>query len=86
MGALPSTPRWGGEWSQDTAEYLIGTFVGVKTFPLSSDYWQKLLELPFDLHWAVYRVQQACETFDCQITNPTGSHSNLTYPMWHRNG
>ncbi|KAI3815432.1 hypothetical protein L1987_15099 [Smallanthus sonchifolius] len=63
MGALPSTQRWGGEWSQDTAEYLIGTFVGDKTFPLSSDYWHKLLELPFDLHWPAYRVQQACETF-----------------------
>ncbi|KAJ9538226.1 hypothetical protein OSB04_030959 [Centaurea solstitialis] len=64
MGAVPSTPRWGGgELSQDTAEYLIGTFVGDKTFPLNSDYWQKLLDLPFDLHWQPHRVQQACQAF-----------------------
>lgn len=63
MGAVPSTPRWGGEWSHDTAEYLIGTFVGDKAFPLDSDYWQKLLELPFDLHWPANRVEQACQTF-----------------------
>ncbi|KAL4588418.1 hypothetical protein LXL04_001306 [Taraxacum kok-saghyz] len=63
MGAVPSTPRWGGELSQDTAEYLIGTFIGDKTFPLDSDYWQKLLELPFDLHWPANRVEQACESF-----------------------
>ncbi|XP_076924201.1 uncharacterized protein LOC143586561 [Bidens hawaiensis] len=62
MGALPSTPRWGGDVSPDTAEYLIGTFVGDKSFPLNSDYWNKLLELPFDLHWPTNRVQQACQT------------------------
>ncbi|XP_076960317.1 uncharacterized protein LOC143636638 [Bidens hawaiensis] len=61
MGALPSTPRWGGDVSPDTAEYLIGTLVGGKTFPLNSDYWNKLLELPFDLHWPANRVQQACQ-------------------------
>ncbi|KAD6795500.1 hypothetical protein E3N88_06396 [Mikania micrantha] len=63
MGTGPSTPRWGGEMSPDTAEFLIGTFVGGKTFPLNSDYWQKLLELPFDLHWPANRVEQACQTF-----------------------
>lgn len=61
MGAVPSTPRWGSARPQDTAEYLIGTFVGEKSFPLASDYWQKLLELPFDLHWPQDRVHQACE-------------------------
>ncbi|XP_071691533.1 uncharacterized protein [Rutidosis leptorrhynchoides] len=63
MGAVPSTPRWGGELSQDTAEYLIGTFVGDKSFPLTSDYWQKLLELSFDQHWPANRVEQACQAF-----------------------
>ncbi|KAJ0681748.1 putative dymeclin [Helianthus annuus] len=62
MGGLPSTPRWGGEGPPDTAEYLIGTFVGGKTFPVTSDYWHKLLELPFDLHWPANRVEQACQT------------------------
>ncbi|XP_076903060.1 uncharacterized protein LOC143558012 isoform X2 [Bidens hawaiensis] len=60
MGTGPSTPRWAG--GDDTAEYLIGTFVGGKSFPLNSDYWQKLLDLPFDLHWPANRVQQACHT------------------------
>ncbi|KAL6971659.1 hypothetical protein U1Q18_031338 [Sarracenia purpurea var. burkii] len=62
MGAVPSTPRWGSAARpQDTAEYLIGTFVGEKSFPLGSDYWQKLLELPLNLQWPAPRVRQACE-------------------------
>ncbi|XP_057476837.1 uncharacterized protein LOC130764551 [Actinidia eriantha] len=62
MGAVPSTPRWSSAVRpQDTAEYLIGTFVGEKSFPLASDYWKKLLELPLNLHWPAPRVLQACE-------------------------
>ncbi|KAI7756147.1 hypothetical protein M8C21_023994 [Ambrosia artemisiifolia] len=60
MGALPSTPRWGGDGSP---EYLIGTFLGGKSFPVNSDYWHNLLELPFDLHWPANRLQHACHTF-----------------------
>ncbi|KAK3040536.1 hypothetical protein RJ639_028982 [Escallonia herrerae] len=64
MGAVPSTPRWGGgALPQGPAEYLIGVFVGEKSFPLGSDYWQKLLELPFDLRWQPHRVRHACEAF-----------------------
>ncbi|XP_031396635.1 dymeclin [Punica granatum] len=63
MGAVPSTPRYGGSTQQDTAEYLIGTLVGEKSFPLGSDFWQKLLELPQDLRWPPDRVNQACELF-----------------------
>ena len=63
MGGVPSTPRWGGDATEETAEYLIGTFVGDKSFPISSEYWNKLLELPYDVHWPADRVQQACETF-----------------------
>ncbi|XP_059650584.1 uncharacterized protein LOC132296390 isoform X2 [Cornus florida] len=63
MGAVPSTPRSGSARPQDTAEYLIGTFVGEKSFPLASDYWQKLLELPLNLYWPTDRVHQACEVF-----------------------
>ncbi|KAL5712454.1 hypothetical protein ACHQM5_014691 [Ranunculus cassubicifolius] len=62
MGAVPSTPRNSAR-PQDTAEYLISTFVGEKSFPLSSDFWNKLLELPFTLQWPSYRVNQACEAF-----------------------
>lgn len=65
MGAVPSTPRWNswGTRPTETAEYLIGTFVGEKSYPLSSDYWQKLLELPLDLRWPAHRVHQACLEF-----------------------
>ncbi|GMI71965.1 hypothetical protein like AT1G04200 [Hibiscus trionum] len=62
MGAVPSTPRHTST-TAETAEYLIGTFVGEKSFPLASDFWQKLLELPLTLRWAPHRVQQACELF-----------------------
>ncbi|KAL2948697.1 hypothetical protein AAZX31_20G138400 [Glycine max] len=61
MGSVPSTPRRGGAYSPETAEYLIGTFVGDTPFPLSSEFWQKLLELPLNVQWSTQRVQQACE-------------------------
>ncbi|KAF7806909.1 dymeclin [Senna tora] len=61
MGSVPSTPRNSGAFSQDTAEYLIGTFVGAESFPLSSEFWQKLLELPFNFQWPAHRVHEACE-------------------------
>lgn len=61
MGSVPSTPRRGGAYSPETAEYLIGTFVGDTPFPLSSEFWQKLLELPLNVQWPTQRVQQACE-------------------------
>uniref|UniRef100_A0A5B7BGA3 Dymeclin n=1 Tax=Davidia involucrata TaxID=16924 RepID=A0A5B7BGA3_DAVIN len=63
MGAVPSTPGRSSARPQDTAEYLIGTFVGEKSFPLSSDYWNKLLEHPLNLHWPTHHVRQACEVF-----------------------
>lgn len=64
MGSVPSTPRKSsGARPQETAEYLIGTFVGEKSFPISSDFWQKLLELPLNLQWPSHRVRQACELF-----------------------
>ncbi|KAK2647098.1 hypothetical protein Ddye_022293 [Dipteronia dyeriana] len=61
MGAVPSTPRYSDAQPQDSAEYLIATFVGEKSLPLASDFWQKLLELPFSLRWPSHRVYQACE-------------------------
>ncbi|KAE8022666.1 hypothetical protein FH972_008449 [Carpinus fangiana] len=64
MGTVPSTPRRSGSARpQDTAEYLIGTFVGEKSFPISSDFWHKLLELPLNLNWPPHRVRGACELF-----------------------
>lgn len=70
MGGAPSTARLsGGARPQDTAEYLIGEFVGEKSFPLASDYWQKLLELPLDLRWSSHRVRHACQLLgQCIVT------------------
>lgn len=63
MGAAPSTPRNGSARPLETAEYLIGTFVGKESFPLGSDFWQKLLQLPLDLRWSDEHVNQARELF-----------------------
>jgi hypothetical protein len=63
MGGVPSTPRKTGGDDVSVAEYLIATFVGEKSFPLASDFWNKLLELPLSSRWPSDRVQQACELF-----------------------
>lgn len=63
MGAVPSTPRNSSTRPLETAEYLIGTFIGKESFPLGSDIWQKLLQMPLDLRWSDERVNQACELF-----------------------
>ncbi|KAJ8464683.1 hypothetical protein OPV22_027235 [Ensete ventricosum] len=60
MGAAPSTPR-GGARPQDAAENLMAAFVGEKPYPLSSDFWNQLLELPLTLQWPQDRVLQACQ-------------------------
>ncbi|KAL8048019.1 hypothetical protein ABFS82_07G036900 [Erythranthe guttata] len=80
MGGVPSSARaGGGAWPQETAEYLIGEFVGEKSFPLASDYWQKLLELPLDLRWPSYRVREACHMFAMN----NGSTRHLTKILIH---
>ncbi|EPS63958.1 hypothetical protein M569_10824, partial [Genlisea aurea] len=62
MGGVTSSPRFGVEVRRnDTAEYLLGQFVGEKSLPLVSDYWQKLLALPLDLPWESDRVIRACQ-------------------------
>ncbi|OIW12485.1 hypothetical protein TanjilG_04649 [Lupinus angustifolius] len=57
MGSAPSTPRKGTAFSP---EYLIGSFVGDKSFSVDSDLWQQLLQIPINLHWPTHHVQQAC--------------------------
>ncbi|KAH9618014.1 hypothetical protein KSS87_003236 [Heliosperma pusillum] len=59
MGGAPSTPS---HIPDDSAEYLIDTFVGEKTFPMTSEFWHKLVDLPFHLHWSPHRVHQACHS------------------------
>ncbi|KAM7257579.1 hypothetical protein ACFE04_013320 [Oxalis oulophora] len=44
MGAVPSTPLPPSPTSP--SEYLFETLVGEKSFPIGSDFWQKLLLLP----------------------------------------
>ena len=62
MGSVPSTPRNASVVPQDTVEYVIATFVGEKSFPLTSEFWHKLLELPLQFHWPPDRVRQACDS------------------------
>ncbi|CAN0857188.1 DYM [Linum grandiflorum] len=63
MGAAPSTSGQSEARPAETAEYLVGTFVGEKSFPVGSDFWQKLLELPLNLRWPADRVREACQLF-----------------------
>ncbi|KAL0287290.1 UNVERIFIED_CONTAM: Dymeclin [Sesamum calycinum] len=83
MGGVPSTPRLGGgEQLPEKAESLIGAFVGEKSFPLASDYWQKLLELPFDLRWPSNRVNQACQLFAINNCNTRHLAKILIHLAW----
>ncbi|WZZ11644.1 hypothetical protein YC2023_097565 [Brassica napus] len=69
MGGAASTPRSTGGDDVSVEEYLIATFVGEKSFPLASDVWNKLLELPLRSRWPRDRVHQACQLFDQDIQN-----------------
>ncbi|MQL80090.1 hypothetical protein Taro_012514 [Colocasia esculenta] len=62
MGAVPSTPRRGSR-PREAAEFLIGALVGDKPYPVTSDFWRKLLEVPLALQWPQHRVLRACELF-----------------------
>ncbi|KAI4342710.1 hypothetical protein MLD38_027301 [Melastoma candidum] len=61
MGGVPSTPLDGGARPQESAEYILGEFVGEKSYPLGSNLWQQLLELPLDRRWQRDRVDRACQ-------------------------
>ncbi|KGN56942.1 dymeclin [Cucumis sativus] len=82
MGAVPSTPSRTNSRPQDTAEYLIGTFVGEESFPISSDFWQKLLELPLSLQWPTHRVHQACELLATNNYRTRHLAKILTHMAW----
>ncbi|KNA07960.1 hypothetical protein SOVF_167050, partial [Spinacia oleracea] len=62
MGSVPSTPRNSSVAPPDTVEYIIGTFVGEKLFPLTSEFWNQLLDLPLQFHWHPDQVRQACDS------------------------
>lgn len=66
MGAVPSTPRR-SERPWEAAEQVIGAFVGEKSYPISSEFWQKLLEIPVTRQWPQHRVAQACQIFGMQF-------------------
>ncbi|KAH7573839.1 hypothetical protein JRO89_XS03G0213400 [Xanthoceras sorbifolium] len=77
MGAGPSTPRYSDAGTQDSAEDLIASFVGEKSFPLASELWQKLLELPLSLRWPSHRVHQACQLLDVvSVFYPCAAQNN----------
>nr|CAD1828048.1 unnamed protein product [Ananas comosus var. bracteatus] len=63
MGAAPSTPRRGAARPREAAEHLIGALVGEKSYPISSEFWKQLLELPLTLQWPRHRVLEACMAF-----------------------
>ncbi|CAN6439611.1 unnamed protein product [Victoria cruziana] len=60
MGGVPSTPRRAARLRTE-AEGLLGVFVGEKPVPLSSSFWQELLELPLTVRWPQERVLDACQ-------------------------
>ncbi|TKW17051.1 hypothetical protein SEVIR_5G340400v4 [Setaria viridis] len=63
MGAAPSTPRLGAPPSPGAAEQMFAALVGGKAYPISSEFWNQLLELPLTLQWPRDRVLQACHAF-----------------------
>ncbi|KAL6845239.1 hypothetical protein ACP4OV_024734 [Aristida adscensionis] len=71
MGAAPSTPTaalLGGAAAQapagpGAAEQMFAALVGDKAYPISSEFWRQLLELPLTLQWPRDRVLQACHAF-----------------------
>ncbi|KAM7278037.1 hypothetical protein ACFE04_005171 [Oxalis oulophora] len=67
MGAVPSTPRQHQSdvtSSTTTVEYLMSTFIGEKSFPVASDFWQKLLLLPpLSLRSHTGQLLHACNLF-----------------------
>ncbi|OEL23641.1 Dymeclin [Dichanthelium oligosanthes] len=66
MGAAPSTPRLGAAGAPPppgAAEQMFAALVGEKAYPISSEFWKQLLELPLTLQWPRDRVLQACHAF-----------------------
>ncbi|KAG0473772.1 hypothetical protein HPP92_015629 [Vanilla planifolia] len=66
MGTSPSTPRRGGRLG-GAEEELMGIFIGEKSYPISSDFWNKLLEVPHTFHWPPDHVIEACQIFSMEI-------------------
>ena len=60
MGSVASTPRGDGN-PIDHGDYLLGVFVGEKSFDLNSNLWDRLLGLPLALQWPDKVIKEACE-------------------------
>lgn len=74
MGAAPSTPRLGAGAppSPGAAEQMFAALVGEKAYPISSEFWNQLLELPLTQQWPRDRVLQACHAFgECRPVPPS---------------
>lgn len=64
MGAAPSTLTLGAAPPPPgAAEQMFAALVGDKAYPISSEFWKQLLELPLTLQWPRDRVLQACHAF-----------------------
>jgi dymeclin len=64
MGAAPSTPRLdAAPPPPGAAEQMFTALIGEKAYPVSSEFWKQLLELPLTLQWPRDRVLQACHAF-----------------------
>lgn len=61
MGGVLSTTSDGYVSTQDSAEHLLGEFIGGKSYPLGSKQWQQLFELPLDRRWQRDHIDHACE-------------------------
>jgi len=86
MGAAPSTPRLGAAGappSPGAAEQMFAALVGDKAYPISSEFWKQLLELPLTLQWPRDRVLQACHAFgECRAPPLSLSRSAHSLRPW----
>lgn len=62
MGVVPSTPRW-TEQPWDAVEHVIGALIGSQSYPISSEFWKKLLEVQLTRKLPQSSVEKACQIF-----------------------
>ncbi|KAI4368378.1 hypothetical protein MLD38_016940 [Melastoma candidum] len=68
MGGAPSTQLNDSPTPLGSADYLLGEFIGEKSYPLGSKLWQQLLQLPYDRKGQPDLIHRACEVL---------SHNNV---------
>ncbi|XP_045086665.1 uncharacterized protein [Aegilops tauschii subsp. strangulata] len=83
-GEAPSTPRLreAGSASLGAAEQMFAALVGDKAYPISSEFWRQLLELPLTLQGLRDRVLQACHPFAQNNYHTTHLAKILIHLVW----